>query len=231
MAEKYPKSISAIIWKNVWKLAEERGWIMAELARRTGVSPQHLNAIKNGEKGIGEKTLQRFSSALGATVESLLAPDSPGRTAGRITNENGLLEAEFELIPKYKARLSGGPGSLSSTDEIESNLAFRADWIGAKGGPESLALFEVTGDSMYPVICDGDVVMVDRSIAGPKDIISGRIYAIVEGAYTKVKTLQWQGSELWVHSGKESGEAPYILDKDSYLQVIGRVIWVGHELS
>ena len=114
---------------------------------------------------------------------------------------------------------------------MEANFAFRAEWIATKGGHDCLALFEVTGDSMYPVICHGDVVLVDQSLDAPEDIISGRPYAIVEGSHTKVKNLQWQGNELWVHSGKESGEAPYRLDSSGYFRIIGRVIWVGHEIS
>ena len=202
---------------------------MAELARRTGISAQHLNAIKNGEKGIGEKTLSRFLKALDMDVEELLTPEDPAGTgAWGDSAEEG---PEFSLVPKYKARLSGGPGSLCSSDEVEANFAFRTEWIATKGGRDSLALFEVTGDSMYPVICHGDVVLVDQSLSGPADIVSGRPYAIVEGSHTKVKNLQWQGSELWVHSGKESGEPPYCLDQNGYFRIIGKVIWVGHEIS
>ncbi len=205
---------------------------MAELARRTGISAQHLNAIKNGEKGIGEKTLNRFLKALDMDVEELLAqnPTSGHRQFSQTFPNKFLEESEFALVPKYKARLSGGPGSLCSSDEVEANFAFRAEWIATKGGPEKLALFEVTGDSMYPVICHGDVVLVDQTLSTPEDIISGRPYAIVEGVHTKVKNLQWQGNELWVQSGKESGEPPYRLDSNAYFRIIGKVIWVGHEL-
>ncbi|ACL03998.1 XRE family transcriptional regulator [Desulfatibacillum aliphaticivorans] len=230
MVEKYPKSVALILWKSVWKQARQRGWIMAELARRTGISAQHLNAIKKGEKGMGEKTLNRFLKALDMDVEELLAQGAAPRPEGW-EGPSGEGRPEFALVPKYKARLSGGPGSLSSSDEVEANFAFRADWIASKGGGESLALFEVTGDSMYPVICHGDVVLVDQSLSGPEDVISGRPYALVEGAHTKVKNLQWQGAELWVHSGKESGEPPYCLDQSAYFRIIGRVIWVGHEIS
>ncbi|MBI9077949.1 MAG: helix-turn-helix transcriptional regulator, partial [Desulfatibacillum sp.] len=133
MVEKYPKSIALIIWKSVWKQARQRGWIMAELARRTGISAQHLNAIKKGEKGIGEKTLGRFLGALDMDVEELLARTASNKEPvwGTCVEEG----SEFALVPKYKARLSGGPGSRCSSDEVEANFAFRAEWIATKGGP------------------------------------------------------------------------------------------------
>ncbi len=64
--------ISRTIWANVEDLRQINGWTMMELARRSGITPQHLNAIRTGIKGIGEKNLERFSQALEVPAEDLL---------------------------------------------------------------------------------------------------------------------------------------------------------------
>lgn len=141
-------------------------------------------------------------------------------------------EVDFSLIPKFEAVLSGGPGSQQLSQEIKSMYAFRTDWLKSKGPRKNLALFAVAGDSMAPTIRDGDTILVDRSQNIPREALSGKIYAIGEGTLAKVKRLQWQGEELWVLSdNKTEGELDYRVQKFSKFFVIGRVIWVGHEVK
>ncbi len=78
-------TVSRMIWQNVEELLNAKGWSLAELARKAGMSPQHLNAIKTGEKGIGEQTLQGLAKALNTPSELLIAPSIDDRLA-RIAN-------------------------------------------------------------------------------------------------------------------------------------------------
>lgn len=137
--------------------------------------------------------------------------------------------ADFSLVPKYRARLSGGPGAYAWTQDVESHLSFKNAWLNGKCNKDAAALFEVRGDSMSPLITDGDIVLVDTSKNVPGDLVEGKIYAFSEGDRVKVKRLMWRGADLWAISENktESPDAP--VDRDGF-NLIGKVIWVGHEV-
>jgi len=136
--------------------------------------------------------------------------------------------SDFDLIPKYKARLSGGHGSFEDSDQIEANFAFRKAWVRRKAS-NKLALFEVVGDSMHPFISDGDVVLVDLNENDPAMIVDGKAYAIREDHTVKVKRLVRQGGSLIIRSQNRQEYPDYEAADDFHL--IGRVIWVGHEVK
>ncbi len=137
-------------------------------------------------------------------------------------------ENAFCLVPKYKARLSGGHGSFEVSDQVEANLAFRKDWISRKSA-NGLALFEVIGDSMAPFIQEGDIVMVDLADNDPQMIVDGKTYAIREDNTVKIKRLVRQGGKLLIRSQDQTLYPDYEAGGDVHL--IGRVIWVGHEVK
>lgn len=147
---------------------------------------------------------------------------------GRILRVSPSALADFDLIPKYRARLSGGHGSFSDSDIIESNFAFKKDWI-RRQSSNNLALFEVVGDSMAPFIVEGDVVLVDLNDNDPGYIIDGKTYAIREDSSVKVKRLIRQGDTLIIRSQDRENFPDYEADHD--FKLIGRVIWVGHEIK
>ncbi len=145
-------------------------------------------------------------------------------------SEHAKTASDFTSIPKYKARLSGGHGSFEVSDQIEANLSFRTDFIKKKGNPSDMALFEVMGDSMETFIYDGDVVLVDLAQNDPQQIVDGKAYAFREGHTVKVKRLSLQGNNLIATSEDSDRYPPYKVETENF-QLIGRVIWVGHEVN
>ena len=82
---------------------------------------------------------------------------------------------------------------------------------------------------MLPSIGDGDLVLVDMSKKELRDIIDGQIYAFTEGDLMKVKRLVKKGSKIIALSDNKA-EIPDPMEVDmEQFQLIGRVIWVGHE--
>ena len=135
----------------------------------------------------------------------------------------------FTLVPKYRTRLSGGPGSYVLAEDVEREFAFRTEWLKRKVGANNCALFEVEGNSMFPVISDGDIVLVDRSVRSLDQVTDRKIYAYAEDDRVKVKRLEKRGIVWW--SISESGDS-YELNFDAEIYtLIGKVIWVGHEIK
>jgi phage repressor protein C with HTH and peptisase S24 domain len=82
---------------------------------------------------------------------------------------------------------------------------------------------------MCPIIENGDIVLVDRSVSTLDQIVNGRIYAYSEGDRIKVKRLQRRGLDWW--SVSENDKETYKIDLGNEVyQIIGRVVWVGHEV-
>ena len=134
------------------------------------------------------------------------------------------------FIPKYKASLSGREGSCETSDDIVANFVFIEEWVRSKGDPKNLALFDVHGDSMMPVINDGDVVMVDRSLDGSDGVQNNKIYAFRENDTIKVKRFELQAGGIRIISDNSAVSSEYMADMSNF-QIIGKVVWVGHDLE
>lgn len=136
----------------------------------------------------------------------------------------------FTLVPKYSTRLSGESVEQENFEQAETRLAFRKSFLTSKGKPDEMVLFEIEGESMEPFLHHGDVVLVDRSHTDPFDIVQERTYAFREGRRVMVKRLLWQNRQLLAKSENvEYGQYP--LDLEDGFELIGKVIWVGHEVT
>lgn len=227
---------------------KDRGLKQNALAKKIGMSISALNNYVNGRREGDEGTRRKIAQALGYSYESMLSlgqwildgndpadwrPASIHAGIAVSCNMEGEVESgyevageEFVAVPKYKAKLSGGHGSLIDSDLVETNLMFRNEFLARRGDPKRMALFEVMGDSMEPFIYDGDVVLVDMS---QREIIDGKAYAFREDHTVKIKRLSTQGNVIIATSENSMRYPAYAVETDNF-DLIGRVIWVGHEV-
>ena len=70
-----------IIWYNVERLSQQKGWSLVDLAKKTGTRPQTINSIKSGVRGVGANLLKRFLTALDVPEDELLKA-LPGSLSG-----------------------------------------------------------------------------------------------------------------------------------------------------
>lgn len=91
-------------------------------------------------------------------------------------------------IPFVDVAVSAGPGMLARDAEVEDAIAFHPQWLRGKinCNPSDLSLVTVRGDSMYPTLQDGDLLLVDRQVAEPRD----GIYVFQMEGELLVKRLQ-----------------------------------------
>ena len=192
---------------------------MTTLRKIADVCGCNLDWLTTGD---GESFLKSRSQ----TPISFYVPES---TSSDISRHGDMLDNDFTLVPKYRARLSGGHGSFETSDMIEANMAFRTEFLLRNGNPNRMALFELMGDSMTPFIHHGDVILVDLQQDDPAAIVDGKAYAFREDHTVKVKRLSVQGRNLIATSEDSRQYPPYQIDESSFTP-IGRVIWVGHEV-
>jgi phage repressor protein C with HTH and peptisase S24 domain len=223
------------------------------LAVKLGMSPGSLNDYIKGRREGNEATRRKITDYLGVKYEGVfelgrkvLELSEKMATKGAPNIKQVIKEVDFDdeldaiiigtndpapgfdLVPKYKSRLSGFHGTLKDSDLSEANFAFRKDWIMRKGS-DDLAMFEVYDDSMAPFISGGDIVLVDVSENDPEVIIDGKAYAICEEDTIKIRRLARQGGKLIIRSQDRDNFPDYEVGED--FSMIGRVIWIGHDVN
>ena len=183
--------------KNVRKLREARGWEQKDLALASGVSNGTISAIevRDSKRSAVAPALAR---ALGVTLEQLMSDDmdalitapTPSALAG--AQVRALAEGEdpgdgYVQIPEYEVRFAAGNGRAALFDEIDGTKprTYRVEWFAAAGiNPAHAKCFKVHGDSMEPMLYDGDSVLVNLA---ETDIMNGKVYAIRYGDELRIK--------------------------------------------
>ena len=132
---------------------------------------------------------------------------------------------EFAFIPRVKA-VAGCGSSLETEGGIAGVYAFRKEFLQRIHVSEKNAvMMYVKGDSMMPMITDGDTVLVDQNDKEPRE---GYIYLCGFGDDLMVKKLQ-RTPRGWKICSLNTEYEPIIVEGDELdtFRVYGRVRWVG----
>lgn len=198
-----------------------------KLAQKIGVSTVTIQNYENGHYPKGEYLIA-LSSELGCSLDWLLTgkenTQQPVPSSSEAPNNNYKID-NFSLIPKVRPKLNADRGSLITSDEGFGRYAFKSDWINQKGDPSQMVLLDVFGNSMEPVICDGDTVLLDQ---GQTEITPGRIYALGVDDNVMVKYIESKPGIMVLRSANSEWENIEIdtsrgLPKS--VRILGRVIW------
>lgn len=163
--------------------------------------------------GVGP--VRRTSGGTQASQETAVCPIHAGPSP----------ECELIMVPKVKARLSAGGGSLETSGEINGRYAFRADYLNRKGSPKDMVLMDVAGDSMAPDIRDGDMVLIDQS---QHQVVPGGIFAVGIDDAVVVKFVDSIPGKIVLRSKNKEFEPIEVDlrgDLAASVRIIGRVIW------
>ncbi len=135
------------------------------------------------------------------------------------------LDSQYIPIPLLKESVAAGSGRALNEAEIDKYLSFPREWIPRSSKVTAL---RVKGDSMWPIIDDGYIVLVDTSERDPKRLI-GEMVAAREGDGVTIKWLRKEGRFFHLVPQHTSVRHPVrILTPDEDFGVIGRVLkWIG----
>ncbi|NDY56293.1 helix-turn-helix transcriptional regulator [Desulfovibrio sulfodismutans] len=147
----------------------------------------------------------------------------------RTSHKEPLDEPGFTLIPKVKARLNAGTGSLETSAETIGHYAFKTQFLKRKGNSTRMVLMDIHGDSMEPVLEDQDTVLIDES---QNEILSGCMFAVGVDNEVFVKYVDREPGMLILRSRNERYkpiEVPMSGDLADTVRIIGRVVWSCRE--
>lgn len=148
---------------------------------------------------------------------------------------------DYARIPLHEVDLAAGGGRENGREEVIDHLAFRRDWLKKIGlSPANGRLARVRGDSMEPVLRDGDLVLIDisrRSIPArarkPGKPPRADLYAVLDGDVARVKRIEHSSPGRLVLHSDNPLYPPEVRDGSNAddLGIIGKVMWWGHTVK
>ena len=163
-----------------------KGMSQRELARLADVSQASLSYIekKNPERS---EFLPRIAAALGVSPEDIIKRSNQEETViVGDTNPN----VQFVYIPEYDIAFSAGNGRY--VEEVVPDSTPKAYTLSyfqnRRVNPDKCKRYKVSGDSMEPLLYDGDSVLAYQEPLGTK-IRDGHVYVVRYGSELRIKRL------------------------------------------
>ncbi|WP_434779244.1 S24 family peptidase [Neisseria sp. Ec49-e6-T10] len=216
------KTIADVRRQNLLILIDEYGTVQ-KLASVLDKSPSQVSQNKTGFRDIGN-TLAREIEVKTGKQNGWMDTD---HSSDHDTFPRPATDENFAFIPQYTARAECGKGEENPHVEIKRHLAFARDWLILMGlKEEMLEVIYAEGDSMFPTISAGDILLVDSSQREP---IEGKVFAIHRhGNGDVVKRIARDREGGWIYISDNNNKSLYqdmFPLEDDY--IIGRVVWQG----
>ena len=133
---------------------------------------------------------------------------------------------EWVDVPRLPLEASAGPGAVGAAEVAFDAFRFSQRWLREQGLEASaLSSIRVMGDSMEPLLRDGDEILVDRTSRAFRE----GVHVIRLGDALHVKLLQAVPPDrLRLISKNPAYETVEVGMSD--VDVVGRVVWKGGRL-
>ena len=176
--------------------------------------------------GINSHTLRRW--LLGERTPNIAELGKALDSIGVLIHEPDEKLDTFSMVPKVQARAGAG-SSLVTSDDVEGLYAFRNDFLARVGIHASQSvMLDVLGESMEPLIRDGDTILVDQH---DQLLTDGKIFLVGFGEELLVKRVQRTPRGWLLRSeNKDFADIPVEGTDVDLFRVYGRVRWFGRVL-
>lgn len=174
-------------------LIGELGLTRTEFAERIDVDPSNLSKYLNGRLPITDSLINRIVVNLGMSKEWLTTGgDLPYAKSDGIVGESDF-GGRIDMLPG----LRGGGTPVYDVDVTAGSMPRARMWanenivgyVNVPSIPPGCRIVGVSGDSMSPVIRNGDLLAV-RELTNLQQIFWGHIYVVVLDDYCMVKYLR-----------------------------------------
>lgn len=204
---------------SVWKLVSggaQGSRKLVDIAKVLGVRPEWLSDGSEPMRAGGVKPYH---------PDSTIPPESEWGTVEVWDSKTPLRDDEVEVPFLKDIEFACGDGSYNEEDYNGFKLRFSKSTlrrIGASTDGHGILCFPARGNSMEPNIPDGTTVAINTE---DKKIIDGKIYAISEDGWKRVKMLHRVGPDTVSVRSYNVAEYPPEDKPISNIEIIGRVFW------
>lgn len=224
---------------------------IADFARLIGEKPQRIKDILRGQTKMPHELVAAIPEALLLNTDwwlygrgEMYHPDRARMVEG--FHRDGVVigpvpgdfpprpaapsdfEAEYVRVPRYQIGAGAGGGVIVESEQIVDYLAFQAGWFARSVGvaPRSAALIEVRGDSMAPVLQDGELVIVDTSC---RDFRDDAIYVLQYSGALRIKSVRRRlDGKIEIRSANEDYGVELLSEQEAEagtFTIVGRARW------
>ncbi len=203
------------------------------------------------ESSIPLSTLKKIESGISnglSAVEQILSNEkfvylanwffNPNDNEAPLSKEGSESELKKSLslghinLPFYEVKASAGDGLLVEAEKQTHLISFEPKWLNKEIGvnPNDVFLMLVEGDSMYPTLKNGGMIMVNKHFNG----LSDGIYVIRHDHNLLVKRLQLLPDGIIKVKSDNNMYEPWEINKKHLngtdIELIGRVVWSGQRM-
>ena len=205
--------------EKLFELARDRGNSLAALSRMLGRNASYLQQYitKGSPRKLEEVDRRRLAQFFGVAEAELGAPEEKSLAAA----------GDWVEVPRLPLEASAGPGAVGAEELPFDAFRFSRRWLREQGlDPAMLSSIRVMGESMDPLLRDGDEILVDRT---PRPFREG-VHVVRLGEALHVKLLQAVPPDRLRLISKNAAYEPVEVTM-SDVDVVGRVVWKGGRLS
>ncbi len=199
-----------------------------DFAAAVGVPASTLGSYERGETWPDWAFLEILRAKRGVNLNWLFTGE--GEAFGDALGSLPASEADVVRLPKFEAHASAGNGLIAVHQMPVGEVAFAREFLRSLGAkPEYCYILEARGDSMWPTIPDGALLIADASKTQVDD---GRIYHFNVMDKVLVKRARWSmDGKLYLTSDNQAAGYPpevFAADRVHELNVGGRIMFTGH---
>ncbi|WP_232769068.1 helix-turn-helix domain-containing protein [Colwellia sp. Bg11-28] len=184
--------------------------------------------------------ISELSEALGVSPTTIRTwrgrnkiPASAFRKAELSIQNDSNVKADTRIsLPFYEISASAGGGALVEVEEQANLISFEPEWLNKEIGVNAndVFLMLVDGDSMYPTLKNGAMIMVNKHFNG----LSDGIYVMRHEQNLLVKRLQMLPNGIIKVKSDNTLYEPWEINKENLdgtdIEIIGRVVWSGQRM-
>lgn len=202
------------------QLAGASGVSLASLSGLIGRNPSYLQQYiaRGSPRKLEEDDRRKLAEFFGIGESELGGPEEKSfKRAPR---------GDWIEVPRLPLDASAGPGALAAEEVPFDTFRFSARWLREQGlAPGQLAAIRVMGDSMEPLLRDGDEILVDRT---PRPFREG-VHVVRLSDALHVKRLQAIPPDRLLLVSQNDAYSPVEVAMAD-VDIVGRVVWKGGRL-
>ncbi len=201
-------------------LSHERGVSLAGLSELIGRNPSYLQQFirKGSPRRLAEDDRRKLAQFFAVSESEL------GGTIG--STGRGRPLGDWVTVERIDLGASAGQGAMAGEEAPFDTFRFSRRWLVEQGLERAtLSAITVTGDSMEPLLNDGDEILVDRS---PRAFRDG-VHVVRLDDSLLVKRVASSGAGRFTLLSENAAYPPVEVPAEE-LEIIGRVVWKGGRL-
>ncbi len=202
-------------------LSQARGVSLAALSELLGRNPSYLQQFirKGSPRKLEEQDRATLARFLGVGEEELREPQE--NSYAKVPKRHNA--GEWVEVPRLDLGAAAGAGRVPGAEAAFDTFRFSRRWLEEQGlSRAELSAIRVEGDSMEPLLNDGDEILVDRA---PRAFRDG-IHVVRLGETLMVKRVASAGPGRVALLSQNIAYPPVEVAAEE-VEIIGRVVWKG----